>query len=297
MKYSFQQKLHIDALNSQGLSSRQIAAFLGISKSGVNNYLKNKQEIQAEEVYEEQQEQKRILMFDLEVAADTVLTFGRWDQNISQSAVVKQGGYILCAAWKFLDDAEVQSICLTPSEISKGNDSRIVKKLIELYSESYAVCAHNNLKYDHKVLQTRCSFNNLPPLPKVKVIDTLPLVKRHLKLPSNKLADVAAYFGLSRKSDSGGMESWKLVQSGDALAMSEMVDYCKQDVVVLSEIYKKLRNIGNAGVLLYSGKGVCPFCESTHFSLTGREFKTGTINKEEVVCKSCKGRYLVNQRK
>ena len=144
-------------MKDRGLSGRKIADELGLSKSGVNYFL-------AQSGYDGYSEPKqgttvpktgaKILLFDFETAADTVLTFGRFKVNVSQANVVKKGHYILCASWCFADNmSQVESIALTPEEIAEGDDSRIVAKFWDLYEQSNAVVAHNSTGFDHKVLQ------------------------------------------------------------------------------------------------------------------------------------------------
>jgi len=301
------------ALSELGLSSRKIAHIADVSKSTVNNYIAAAALREhfddcvegSPEVPELQYNPKdvafdkpkkqgpRILFYDLEVAGDIGLFFGRHKINISQEAIVKKGGFILCASWKNLGEKTVDSIHLTKEEVEAGNDSRVVEKLRQLYRESDAVICHNSKGYDHKVLQARSAYWDFPALPVVKVLDTLELAKRNLRLPSNKLGSIAAYFNLPLKMDHSGISLWVGVQSGDVNAMTTMVEYCKQDVVVLEEVYNKLKQTGKAGsdfnAAMYFEDNTprCRTCGSDNLEATGRAVVTSSSTYDEYVCLGC----------
>jgi hypothetical protein len=192
-----------------GLSSRVIAKELGISKSSVNdiwNKFKATPMLQydPEDVaFVKKKNGPKILVFDTETAAATALTFGRFKVNLSQDNILDNGGWILCACWRWLGEYETHRIYLTPEEVLAKDDSRIIAKLFELYEEADAVLAHNSLGFDAKVVNARALYNNFPPLPKVKVLDTLALAKKQLKLPSNRLDSIGEFLGLGRKLSTG----------------------------------------------------------------------------------------------
>ena len=301
MNYSKEQLDSIRRLRESGQSGREIAHQLGLSKSGVNYALASL----GFNGYSARKPGKgtivpktgmgaKILLFDFETAADIVLTFGRFKQNISQAGVIKKGHYILCASWCFSDGVDnVESIALTPEEIVKGDDSRIVAKFWDLYEQSNAVVAHNSLGFDHKILQARVAYHGYPALPSVKVLDTLVQCKKAFRLPSNKLGDVAEYFGLETKLDTGGITLWKEVQSGDVQAMQRMLSYCEQDVNVLAQVYERVKAFGNmgsgfnAGLYHEDSQKRCRTCGSADLELTGRTVDTTMSRFTEYRCAEC----------
>lgn len=300
MKYSQAIQATIETLADMRWSSRAIAKELGISKSGVNNYLN---QLKGKDVpkIKESRNGPRILILDVETAAATALTFGRFKVNLGQDNIVTEGGWILCASWQWLDSPYVYSVWLTPEEIANQDDSRIVKQLLELYSEASATVAHNNLAFDNKVIQTRAIANNLGKLPTVKVLDTLQLAKRYLRLPSNKLDSIGDYFKLGRKVSHDGINLWKRVQSGNEEAMHEMVDYCVQDVRLLKEVYMKLRSLGTAGssfnaALYYDDDTArCGICGSIDIEPTGKAAYTSVNEFVEYICNDCGGIHRTRQ--
>ncbi len=292
MKYSQAIQSAIETLADMRWSSRAIAKELGISKSGVNNYLN---QLKGKNVPKTQESHNgpRILILDVETAAATALTFGRFKVNLSQDNIVTEGGWILCASYSWLDSPYTYSIWLSPEEVANQDDSRIVRLLFELYEEADAIVAHNGCSFDHKVIQARATANDFGKLSTVKVLDTLLLAKRYLRLPSNKLDSIGEYFGLGRKVSHDGILMWKRVQAGDEEAMQEMVDYCVQDVNLLKAVYLKLRGLGTAGnsfnaALYYNdSEQRCTICGSLDIEPTGKIAHTTVNSFVEYVCTNC----------
>lgn len=267
-----------------GQSSRTIAKKLGCSKSTVNNWR------QTLKIGGGKQGAK-VKILDVETAATISAHFGRFNINIGQANVVKEGGWILCAAWRDLGSSETTGISLTKEEVRAGDDSRIVKELWKQFEEADVIIAHNANGFDVKVIRTRCLANGLAALPTVQVIDTLALAKKFLKLPSNKLDDIGAYFKLGRKFSTGGIALWISVQSGDELAMIKMLTYCIQDVDLLHDVYLKIRSVGgsayNAGLYYDDLVTRCKTCGSDDLEKTGRKSKTSVNSFDEYKCLSC----------
>lgn len=293
MKYTEEVIKTILDLHYDGVASRQIAKLLEISKSGVNYVVQRNTELQYDPKEVAFKDGPRVLIFDTETAAATALTFGRFKVNLSQDNILDNGGWLLCACWRWLGEKEVHRIWLSPNEVAEKNDSRLVARLFELYEEADAVIAHNSQGFDHKVVQTRAVVNGFPPLPQVKVLDTLLLVKKYLKLPSNRLDAIGEFFNLGRKISTGGISLWRRVQEGDLKAMEDMVTYCAQDVDLLYEVYLRTRQLGRAGsdfnaALYYEDDKVrCRVCGSDDLEHTGRTIETSLNKFEEVRCNSC----------
>lgn len=298
MKHSDTIVEQVVRMTGAGMSSRYVAEQLGISKTSVNDIWNRwiadpKPFYNSDEVAFNQKEGPKILVFDTETAAATALTFGRFKVNLSQDNILDNGGWILCACWRWLGSNVTESINLTQDEVLTKDDSRIVAKLFELYEQADAVLAHNSLGFDHKVVQARAIYNGFPPLPQVKVLDTLQLVKKYLKLPSNRLDAIGEFFGLGRKISTGGISLWRKVQEGDEEAMEQMVEYCLQDVDLLYEVYLRTRQLGRAGsdfnAALYFNDDLvrCRVCGSSEVEVTGRTIETSLNVFDEMRCNEC----------
>ena len=288
-------KQEIFDCKQHGMSGRSIAKLLGLSKSGVNNYLATldggyKQKALAEMPCVEQGKGPRVLLFDLESTPSLVATFGRFKQNIGLNAVIREGGWLLSAAWKFLDEDKVHSVVLTPEEAIAGDDSRIVATLYELFEQSDWVVAHNLLQFDLPLFRTRLIMHGFPMHKTVKSVDTLQIAKK-LKFNSNKLDGLAQQLGLSRKMENSGMPLWLDCIQGKPQALSTMQTYNEQDVTLLEEVYLQLRAFNqkspNAAHYHNDDKVRCHVCGSDDVELTGHSVFTAASEFAEVSCKHC----------
>ena len=279
-------------LKNQGLSSRDIASLVGCSKSTVNNvYNRNTYTEVNSNFSSYSSEGPKILIFDLETAPSLSYTFGRWKQNISQDAIAEEGGWIICATYKWLGDSEVHTL-MFPKAIAFRDDSHICMKLWDLYEQADAVVAHNAIGFDHKILQGRCLVNNLPPLPAVKVLDTLQMAKKNFRLNSNKLDSIAQVLELGSKNQTGGISLWINTLEGDTTSQQKMLEYCKQDTLLLEQVFLKLRVYGqasnfNASHYYKDNAERCPVCGSLEVEETGRSVFTDVSEFAEVQCQEC----------
>ena len=161
MKYTEEQKQQIYNLSSNGWSGRQIAKYLGISKSGVNDFLNSG--------YLGNETKPKILFLDFETAAALVHCFGRHKQFINQDAVVKEGGWILMGGYNRWKEDEESKVVFDSESIVKGDDFAVCSFFWNLLQDCNVIIGHNVKQFDLKVLETRCLANGLPPLPFVQV--------------------------------------------------------------------------------------------------------------------------------
>lgn len=138
----------IISYKEEGLGSRKIAKKLGIGKSTVNNYYKEYIEGSNTEI-----KKPKIILIDIETMPSITATFGRFKQNISQDAVLREGGWIASYAYKVLGEKEVKGNVLTPEEAVNADDNGLCMELFELIEQSDVVVAHNCVHKDTPVLK------------------------------------------------------------------------------------------------------------------------------------------------
>lgn len=183
----------------------------------------------------------RVLIYDIETAPIIATIWGKYEQNMIWSI---QDWYMLCFAYKWLGEKTTHVVAQTDFKGYKPmseDDSQVVKKLWELFDEADIVIAHNGNSFDQKKSQARMVINGMGPPSNYKQIDTKLVARRHFNFTSNKLDDLGTYLGLGNKINTGGHELWKSCMSGDKKAWAKMKKYNKQDVVLLENIYLKLR--------------------------------------------------------
>lgn len=275
--------------NTGHLSWRDIARTLKISKSTISDYLRKYYKTlyaETEPVVYTVPATARILLFDLETAPTTAYTWGRFDQNVSQKQVVKEG-YILTYSAKWLGEDTIISNRITVA----GDDSGLVKELAELFDKAEIIVAHNALRFDVPLLKTRMiALGMKPPLPS-KIVDTLRIAKAEFRFPSNSLDNIAAYLGLPRKMSHSGFELWTRCMALEDAAFEEMLEYNVQDVVVLEQLYMRLRHWSkthpNVALLEPSGVPRCVCCGSDKLKPVDKLFHTTTASYEMVGCEGC----------
>jgi len=289
MKLSEKTKQQIVELKSKGFSSRYIANHLGCSKSTVNdhwNTVKSKFQLQLQQTVK-----PRVLFLDVETTADLVATFSRKQVNISQSNIVQEGNQLISCALKWLDDdiVDVYASNFDNFQIDEATEKQLLLEIIKQVQQADVVVAHN-ASFDMGTIQTRMLHHGLGKLPTVKIVDTLQIARKYLKLRSNKLDSITKYFGLSNKMETEGISLWINVQRGCAKALETMLSYNATDVVILEEVYKKFvpLNAGfNQGLLTDHDGHVCSNCGSHDVQKTGRLVHTSVSSFEEFECTDC----------
>lgn len=228
----------------------------------------------------------RILLLDVECAPTTAFVWGRWQQNVHQKQVVEEG-YLLTYSAKWLGEPTIVSNRIT----TRGDDSGLVKELAELMNTADVLVAHNALKFDIPLIKTRMLELGLNPILPAKIVDTLRIAKAEFKFPSNSLDNIAAYLGLDRKVSHSGFELWKKCMDMDEAAFDEMLEYNIQDVVVLEQVYLKLRawSKTHPNMALYEDKSTprCVCCGSHDLSNIDKLYMTGISAYNVLVCNDC----------
>lgn len=234
----------------------------------------------------------RILLFDLEVSAKIVATFGVWNTNIYSNQIL-QDSYIISYSANWLGEDKIISGIVTSEEAINADDYRIVQELWELYNEAEIVIAYNLKKYDDKQLNSRFLVHKfLPPQP-YRMIDPLQTMKSKFGHTYNKMDYVSDSLGLSRKEETEGMPLWISCMEGDKKALDKMLGYNKQDIIVLKDVTLALLpwmpNMPNAG--LYSEKSgmVCSniSCGSSKLEKADKYYYTNLGKYEMFRCKKC----------
>lgn len=164
----------------------------------------------------------RVLFWDIETSPIIAACWGLYDQNISYHHVI-QDWHIICAAWKWADEDEIQSITC------KGkDDKRVVRKLSALFQSADAIVAHNGDRFDWRKFMARSIQHGIVPPRQPTMIDTLKMARK-AQFTSNKLDDLAAVMDLPRKQETErGL--WVKAAQGDADSIAKMEEYCKADI-------------------------------------------------------------------
>lgn len=220
----------------------------------------------------------KILLYDIEVTPSLGYVWQKW-----QTDVIKfhNEWELLSFAYKWLGEKRTIAV-----GTNKFTEEQLILRLWELFDEADVVIAHNGDAFDQRMVNKKFLEYGLTPPSPYKSIDTLKIAKRYFRLLSNKLDDLGELLKVGRKVKHEGFELWLKCMRGEKAAWAKMLQYNKQDVVLLERVYLRLRpwitnhpNVGDLSQL----DGVCPKCESPN--LTKRGFQpTRTGLKQRYVC-------------
>lgn len=200
---------------------------------------------------------------------------------------------IICVGYKIWGEKQVH--CLNAWDYHRwkkdvNDDFDLVKAAFEILKDADGVITHNGKRFDWKFLQTRLMVHGLPPLPKIIHIDTCQEAKKSLMLFNNKLDTLAKALTNQSKMESGGWPLWEKVSNRDKKSMGLMSSYCKQDVLTLEAVFKRLRpfikSLPNLNLFTSGKRPLCPSCGSTRIQRRGY-YLTKTSTYHRYVCKDC----------
>lgn len=234
---------------------------------------------------------KRILLLDIETSPNLGYVWGKYEQDVIE---FKDEWIMLSFSVKWLGDKKTEVYGLpdfTGYSKNKLCDKKLVSKLWEFLDEADVVIAHNGDAFDIKKSNSRFLFHMIDPPTPYKTIDTLKVARKHFKFNSNKLGDLGKTLGVGRKAETGGFTTWLACMNGDMKAWAKMKKYNKQDVVLLEDVYMKLRKwMGNhPNMNIINGTtDNCPICGSDKMQKRGFSI-TKNGGKQRFQCQSCAG--------
>ena len=225
------------------------------------------------------------LYIDLETSPNIVYTWNvGYDLNIGHENIIKERA-IICACYKWEGDSKVHAI-----KWNNGDDSSLIEQLLWVMLEADEIVAHNGDRFDIKWFRTRCLYHGVQTLPEFKTIDTLKISKDKFKFNSNKLDYIAQYLGYGGKIKTD-FDLWKKVLNGDKKSLVEMIEYCKNDIIILEKVYKRLEGYAkhktHVGVLNGGTKCDCPMCGSSDTHSKGNAASAAGVITKRMVCNEC----------
>jgi len=233
------------------------------------------------------------MFFDIETSYLEISKVWRIGEQYIRADQIRKHSAIICVCWKFQGSDKIHSL-----KWDKGCDKELIHKFVDIMNDCDQICGHNGDNFDIKWINTRALYHGIKSMPEITSIDTLKISRSKLKLPSNKLDEIAKYFGLGKKIEHRGMPMWEdIIERNSRTAMKEMVDYCKMDVKLLEDVYLLLEGFSkpktHIGVLSGESKCSCPYCASNNFIFKDRiTLSTGGL-KIQLRCRDCYKYYRV----
>jgi uncharacterized protein YprB with RNaseH-like and TPR domain len=250
-----------------------------------------------QELDEENTEEKEFkrMFFDIETSYNIVKSWRTgYNLTIQPGDIVKERA-IICICWKWENENEVHYLKWDEDQCDKAMLQEFAKEL----AKADEVIGHNGDRFDIKWLRTRCLFHRIPFNATIKSLDTLKKARSAFNFNSNKLDYIAKYLGVGGKTETGGMKLWDdIIFDKCKTAMHKMVTYCKNDVVILEDVFQVMQSYihQNSHVGVYKGgkKHSCPSCGSDDIALLANPItKKGTIQRH-IECTKCNTDYIIS---
>ena len=233
----------------------------------------------------------KVLILDIETAPNLAYVWRFFKENVSPKQVVENSTLLsYCAKWLGEDQVFYDDCREDLDELG------LVLGLAALLDEADVIVAHNGVRFDVPKINTACLRNGVVPPSPFKQVDTFQVAKKKFKFDSNKLEHIADHLELPMKKLAHkkfpGFELWLECLRGNNEAWEEMKEYNINDVLVLEQLYLRLRpwvdNHPNAGVILEEDVPVCPKCGSKHLQKRGYSYTT-TGKYQRFRCNDCGG--------
>jgi uncharacterized protein YprB with RNaseH-like and TPR domain len=235
------------------------------------------------------------LFFDIETSPNIGLFWtAGYKQNISPESIIKERA-IICIAYKWAGDNKTHALTWDNSQ----NDKAMLEKFIKVANEADELIGHNGDRFDLPWIRTRCLYHRVPAFPNYTTLDTLKNARSKFKFNSNKLDYIAKFLGIGAKVHTG-YDLWKnIVLNNDKKALKEMVEYCKNDVVILENVYNEMSPYIPAkthhGVLIGGEKHSCPECGSDDMKFSKKRMSAAGTPRIQLQCQSCGKYHTVSQ--
>lgn len=227
----------------------------------------------------------KILFFDIETAPMDVKVFGLWNQNIGLNQIVTPTRMLSFAAkWK---DGPVGF----HASRNKVQHKRMIQRMHSLLDEADVVVHYYGERFDVPHVNREFVELGLGPVSPYVQVD-LKKVAKQFYLPSYKLQYVSTWLGFDGKTAHSGFNLWVDCLKGDPEAWAKMEEYNRQDVVLLEQVFDKLRPWIKSlpSVALYMDDpeetSGCPACGSQNLIKKG--FRVTKLSKYQAyLCKDC----------
>lgn len=242
---------------------------------------------------EPQKSAPNILLLDIETAPSSAYVWRFFKENINQEQVIADW-FMIGWAVKWLNEPDVYSDILSPDEALNKDDERITRNLWEYIDSADIIIGQNISAFDIPKINTRFLIHGLMPPSPYYTIDTLVTLKKYFGFSMNRLNYVNYILGLDQKEPTT-FQLWVDCLNGEIEALRKMESYNRNDVLILEELYLKIRawikSHPNVGLFidensLAKDDKVCPVCGGKRFEYCG-EYTTPISSYNSYRCFSC----------
>lgn len=234
-----------------------------------------------------------IYILDIETLPLEVYSWGVYKQRINPDNVIRDWCLLSYSA-KRLFSPKVTGRILTPAEATKRDDKKLTEEISQILNNADIIIAHNGKSFDIPKINNRLLMHDIRPPSPYQVIDTKDAAAKALGFTSNKLDYIAKKLGLGQKKHTD-FDLWVQCSNGNKEALQYMLEYNKEDVILLEDVYVKLRpwifNHPNLGLYMNLDQTLktCPNCNSDDLDLDGTYTTTASVF-DSFSCNNCGAR-------
>lgn len=202
-------------------------------------------------------------------------------------------GTILCVGSKWHGEKKVAVPTILDKKGSMLDDKALVLEFSKTWEQADYVVSWYGKRFDVPMLETKMLKHKLGPLAPKYHLDLWEAARKQFKLHSNRLAAFEQFLGTSDQKTNIDFDSWLRAAHGDKAAIEEVVDHCRKDVLVLEQVFDRLRpwlDKEPPRALFTGEKDKCPSCGSAHIERRG--FKVAATRLyQQLHCSDC-GRWF-----
>jgi DNA polymerase elongation subunit (family B) len=223
----------------------------------------------------------RVLLIDIETSPNLGYTWSKWKQNV---IAFKQEWELLSFAFKEVGSKKIEAY----SRQDFPTEGELVLAAWEVLDGADVLIGHNIDQFDNKKLRAKFVEHSLPPPSPYKTVDTKKIAKSQFAFNGNSLNDLAFTLKLGKKASTGGIDLWFGCMNGDAKSWKRMIDYNKQDVLLLEKVYERLKTWypHHPNLALLANKPGCPVCGSSRVQRRGYNVLK-TRREGRLHCQAC----------
>lgn len=202
-------------------------------------------------------------------------------------------GFILSFGWKFQGEKDARVISIADYPLYKKdptNDKMLVQDIAKILNQADIIVGHYSTRFDYPYIQTRLLYHNLPPLSPIPHIDTWRVARYGMKMNSNRLDALAKFLEVKDSKTAVAGNHWVKAMAGDKKALKYVIEHNKLDVLVLEQVYNKIKPImtNHPNVNIVSEKAdSCPVCGVAKLQRRGYSIAR-TARTPKFFCTGCK---------
>ena len=211
-------------------------------------------------------------------------------------------GYVLAIGYKFIGEPARKTVVLSIDQFpryekDRTDDKPLLKAFEPIYMSADAILHYNGIRYDEPFVNTRRIVHGLDPLPRKPRIDLLYTAKSTLKIRSKSLDRVAKLLQTKNQKSPVTGQHWVRAMSGYKASLQYISRHCRADVLVLEEVYLRLRGRVYNHPRVSTDLAACRFCGG---NVIKRGFALTQLKNrpQKVQCKECRAydQYVVPKR-